>query len=141
MNSDGKSKEKKGKKEGYKGKKTGEAVGTGESVVASEQAAAGSNEFTAGARQSIFGNEPTASGPAGVEIPEGESEVRIGDRTMSKVEVEKMDMVIAGAKAAAAVPIPERETELRVPKADPLKQVRIMHILAALQLFSFVNIM
>ena len=90
---------------------------------AETEVGAGSNEFTADARRSIFGNEPTTSGPAAVELPEAESEVRIGDRTLSKVEVDKMDSVIAAATASAERGNTELETEIRVPKIDPLKQV------------------
>lgn len=117
MNKEAKPKGKKGGKGGEKSEqreKVVVAAATAESAVG-----AGSNEFTAGASKSIFGNEPTTSGPLAVELPEAESEVRIGDRLLSKVEVDKMDKVIAGATAAAA----EREIELRVPKSDPLKQV------------------
>ena len=82
----------------------------------------GSNDFKADAGRSIFGNEPTTSGPAAIEMPDAESEVRIGDRTLTKVEVDKMDNVIAAATAKA-----EKEGVLRVPKSDPLGQVRTEH--------------
>ena len=82
----------------------------------------GSNDFTPDAGRSIFGNEPTTSGPAAIEMPDAESEVRIGDRMLTKVEVDKMDNVIASATAKA-----EKEGVLRVPKSDPLGQVRTEH--------------
>ena len=110
MNNDTKPKGKKGKKVGEAKKDV--AISASELVVGAE-----TNEFTADARSSIFGNDPTTSGPAAVELLE-ESEVRIGDRLLSRVEVDKMDKVIADATASA-----EKEIELRVPKSDPLKQV------------------
>lgn len=115
MNKDGKSKGKKGKKGGETRKDA--TVTASELVVGSE-----TNEFTADARSSIFGNDPTTSGPAAVELQE-ESEVRIGDRLLSRMEVDKMDKVIADATASA-----EKDIELRVPKSDPLKQVRILFL-------------
>jgi hypothetical protein len=116
MNKDVKPKGKKGKS--GNSNKSDKAASAAETEVN-----AGSNEFTADARRSIFGNEPTTSGPAAVELPEAESEVRIGDRTLSKVEVDKMDSVIAAATASAERGNTELETEIRVPKIDPLKQV------------------
>ena len=116
MNKDVKPKGKKGKSSNSN--KSEKVAGAAETEVG-----AGSNEFTADARRSIFGNEPTTSGPAAVELPDGESEVRIGDRTLSIVEVEKMDSVIAAATASAERGNTEMETEIRVPKIDPLKQV------------------
>ena len=78
----------------------------------------GSNDFAAEAGRSIFGNEPPTSGSAAIEMPDAETEVRIGDRMLTKVEVDKMDNVIAAATAKA-----EKEGVLRVPKSDPLGQV------------------
>jgi hypothetical protein len=82
-------------------------------------------EGTKGSRKSIFGNEPVTTKPEGSglpEIPPPEAEVRIGDRkedmtTTTSVEAEEMNKRLTAATAAI-----ERETELRVPKADPLKQ-------------------
>lgn len=119
MNNDTKPKGKKGKKVGEAKKDV--AISASELVVGAE-----TNEFTADARSSIFGNDPTTSGPAAVELLE-ESEVRIGDRLLSRVEVDKMDKVIADATASA-----EKEIELRVPKSDPLKQVCRMILKKAL---------
>ena len=118
MNKDVKPKGKKGKSSNTN--KSEKVAGAAETEVGT-----GSNEFTADARRSIFGNEPTTSGPAMVELPDAESEVRIGDRTLSIVEVDKMDNVIAAATASAerGSTEMEMETEIRVPKIDPLKQV------------------
>lgn len=116
MNKDVKPKGKKGKS--GNSNKSDKAASAAETEVGS-----GSNEFTADARRSIFGNEPTTSGPGAIEIPEAQSEVRIGDRTLSIVEVDKMDSVIAAATASAERGNTELETEIRVPKIDPLKQV------------------
>ena len=116
MNKDVKPKGKKGKS--GSSNKSEKVESTAETEVGT-----GSNEFTADARRSIFGNEPTTSGPAAEELPGTESEVRIGDRTLSKVEVDKMDNVIAAAAASAERGNTEMEAEIRVPKIDPLKQV------------------
>lgn len=119
MNKDSKPKGKKGKKGSESENKL---VDVNSASAASELVVgAGSNEFTADASRSIFGNEPTTSGPAALKLPEAESEVRIGDRLLSKVEVDKMDSVIAAATANAENI--ERDVEMRVPKSDPLKQV------------------
>jgi hypothetical protein len=119
MNKDSKPKGKKGKKGSESENKL---VDVNSGNAASELVVgAGSNEFTADASRSIFGNEPTTSGPAALKLPEAESEVRIGDRLLSKVEVDKMDSVIAAATANAESV--ERDVEMRVPKSDPLKQV------------------
>jgi hypothetical protein len=119
MNKDSKPKGKKGKKGSESGKNL---VDVNSATAASELVVGGgSNEFTADASRSIFGNEPKTSGPAALKLPEAESEVRTGDRLLSKVEVDKMDSVIAAATANAESA--ERDVEMRVPKSDPLKQV------------------
>jgi hypothetical protein len=86
-----------------------------------------SNDFegTEGSRKSIFGNEPVTKKPEGSglpEIPPPEAEVRIGDRkedmtTTTNVEEEEMNKRLTAATAAI-----EKDNDLRVPKADPLKQ-------------------
>lgn len=94
-------------------------------------------EGTKGSRKSIFGNEPVTSKPEGSglpELPPPEAEVRIGDRMKdtSSVEEEEMNKRLTAATAAI-----ERETELRVPKADPLKQVRFIITVKPQADFSF----
>lgn len=156
MNKDSKPKVKKGKKSSFYQKglvDVNSASGASELVVGAEN-----NEFTSGASRSIFGNEPTTSGSVPLKLPDAESEVRIGDRLLTKVEVDKMDSVIAAATAKAEsierdaeinerdaeinegdaeieesdAETDERDLELRVPKSDPLKQVRARFLILRL---------
>lgn len=136
MNKDSKPKEKKGKKVTESEKNL---VDVSSASAASELVVgADNNEFTSDASRSIFGNEPTTSGSVPLKLPEAESEVRIGDRLLTKVEVDKMDSVIAAATAKAESVESDAETDekdekdeetyerdvvIRVPKIDPLKQV------------------
>lgn len=114
----------KGKK-GKKGKKGGNSEGKKVEDTDKGIDDVDNNDFegTKGSRKSIFGNEPVTSKPEGSglpELPPPEAEVRIGDRMKDTTSVEEEEMNKRLTAATAAI---ERETELRVPKADPLKQV------------------